>query len=318
MKKGALHFALLAGLAIASTAQATTTNINVSIIRASSYMHSGMTVDAVTGEAYELTGYGPDLSYGGTSPTTLKRYTDVAAFEAGTPSGTVTSSTNLWGTYIAAQNGNVFGRASTTPNYPSDAKTTKISGSTGATQLTVSIGGMGGVNGEDTFDWGGFSGANAMNDGTRLYIVGGDDSSSNNWRISTFDYNLNPLSSVTYVPTNYPGWGFVINNHIFFGDNFNSGHISSRVNATTGAVDAVDYTLTGFGPSIYGAYLNNVSYDVFNDALYLHSDGSFYKVSNASQAFAVPEPETYSMMLAGLGLVGAAVRRRKQAEARDM
>lgn len=67
MKKGALHFALLAGLAIASTAQATTTNINVSTIRASSYMHSGMTVDAVTGEAYELTGYGPDLSYGGTS-----------------------------------------------------------------------------------------------------------------------------------------------------------------------------------------------------------------------------------------------------------
>jgi len=29
----------------------------------------------------------------------------------------------------------------------------------------------------------------------------------------------------------------------------------------------------------------------------------------------VPEPETYAMLLAGLGLVGAAVRRRKQAEA---
>ncbi len=29
----------------------------------------------------------------------------------------------------------------------------------------------------------------------------------------------------------------------------------------------------------------------------------------------VPEPETWAMLLAGLGLVGAAVRRRKQAEA---
>jgi PEP-CTERM motif len=41
-----------------------------------------------------------------------------------------------------------------------------------------------------------------------------------------------------------------------------------------------------------------------------HVTGGF-----ASSVTAVPEPETYSMMLAGLGLLGFAARRRKQAQA---
>ena len=35
----------------------------------------------------------------------------------------------------------------------------------------------------------------------------------------------------------------------------------------------------------------------------------------ATSITAVPEPETYAMMLAGLGLLGFAARRRKQAQA---
>jgi hypothetical protein len=45
------------------------------------------------------------------------------------------------------------------------------------------------------------------------------------------------------------------------------------------------------------------------------ASGFDYSRSYASQIAAVPEPETYAMMLAGLGLVGWAVRRRKRAAA---
>lgn len=303
----ATHCLIIASLVATSTALATA--VNVSGVRSSAVSFSGMAVDAATGEAYELTGYGP--GYGGTSPTTLTRYDNAAAFEAGTPSGTVTSTSNLWGTYIAAQNGNVFGRASTTldvSGWPADAKTTKISGTTGATQLTVSVAGMD----SRSFDWGGASGVSAMNDGTHLYIVGGAGGSSD-WRITSFDYDLNQLNSVSFSPANQPGWAFAINNHIFFGEDFNSGQISTRVNATTGAVDAINFTLTGFNGGL--PYMDSASYDAFNDTLYLHSAGvGFYKVSNAAQVFAVPEPEAYAMMLAGLVLVGAVARRKKQAE----
>ena len=48
------------------------------------------------------------------------------------------------------------------------------------------------------------------------------------------------------------------------------------------------------------------------DYIDLHGPGSYMVFDNLSIAQAVPEPETYALLLAGLGLVGFAARRPKQ------
>ncbi len=59
---------------------------------------------------------------------------------------------------------------------------------------------------------------------------------------------------------------------------------------------------------------------VFNELPQWQLVGSIYPATGGSptatfEVMSVPEPETYAMMLAGLGLLGAAARRRKQREA---
>jgi len=67
------------------------------------------------------------------------------------------------------------------------------------------------------------------------------------------------------------------------------------------------------GPSSSDGY--RASLDMFNDPLY-QTNPSFSHDSSVGGAFyytqAIPEPETYAMMLAGLGMLGFVARRRKQ------
>jgi hypothetical protein len=45
----------------------------------------------------------------------------------------------------------------------------------------------------------------------------------------------------------------------------------------------------------------------------VHFDGAYTDVTEVSDVTAVPEPANLALLLAGLGLVGVAARRRKQA-----
>lgn len=78
--------------------------------------------------------------------------------------------------------------------------------------------------------------------------------------------------------------------------------VSSKSNALPGA-DFHTYTLNGF---------QNLSYFKLTTPASISS----FSIDNLNVAAApVPEPETYAMLLAGLGLIGFAVRRRKPTQA---
>lgn len=273
----------------------------------------GMAVDSTTGEVYTTNSYG--------GPTSLVRYANLAAFEAGTSNGSQAFSAGLYGSYLAAQGGTVYGRSG-------GGSGTSLSAS-GALNTSITASGIGGQNGSDTFDWGGYSGVAAMNDGQHLYVVGGD-ASTNAWRINTYDFALNLLHSVSFAfsaPTTCTTWGsvgpnpgfaFAIDGRILLGDNFCGGHISTMVDADTGAVTAVDHTLTGFSGSTY-LYLTNTVYDSLSDTLYATDIGSgkYYKLAGAAAAFGLESsqdvPEPSGLALAGLALALAAGAQRRRA-----
>ena len=70
--------------------------------------------------------------------------------------------------------------------------------------------------------------------------------------------------------------------------------------------------ITAANTAVNGGWKNNGSVKVmnlFSDAAYTkHAQDQIYMVTS------VPEPETYALMLAGLGLVGAVARRRSKAK----
>lgn len=83
---------------------------------------------------------------------------------------------------------------------------------------------------------------------------------------------------------------------------FGANPIASITAAANGVWTLYNYTFTALGTSTILAFH---SFDPVSASSY----GSYLDAVSVS---AVPEPETYAMMLVGLGLVGFAARRRKQ------
>ena len=80
--------------------------------------------------------------------------------------------------------------------------------------------------------------------------------------------------------------------------------------------DATDLTINAeFGGSILAVKSNLINNANIEGGVYVNNLDSRAEIHINNFAGAVPEAETYAMMLAGLGLVGAIARRRKAARA---
>jgi hypothetical protein len=191
---------------------------------------------------------------------------------------------------------------------PGSLQISKLSGTTGAVEATKTVtGGMGASSsagnfphGVDSFNWGGYSVLNPMSDGSKLFVVGGM-AGSNKWGIATFDFALNQEKLVSFdLLDDTAGFAFAVDGFVYFGDSYNSHHISRRVEAATGAVQVVDVTLD-MVPSGFGTYITGVTYDSLHDTLYTSYffNGRMAKASNVGSQLGleraeVPEPTSIS------------------------
>lgn len=308
MDKRVLFSLALLGLGGISASQAATTT--AVFLRMSATQWAGVTVDPLTGVAYERQGYGPTAP-GAVDTPQLLAYSSAHDFEQGNQAFTATTATTLFGTYLAALDGSIYGRTSSQGSYPGDAQFSKFSATTGAVQATINMSLMSGENGADTFDWGGFSGVNAIPTASSLFVFGGDEP-TNLWRLTSVDADLNQLDSFAFALGSHPGFAFAIGNYVFFNDGYRSGKITSRLDTITRQIVPVDYTIT---LALGVPYWDNAFYDSGSDALYLHNTAtwSFYKVSDASDFFevrSVPEPSSVLLLAAGLAVLAPWARRR--------
>lgn len=119
--------------------------------------------------------------------------------------------------------------------------------------------------------------------------------------INTTNYYLNQ-TSFSYIPATGATEIFFKLDVVTTGDIFYSGPASNNVDNTEHAASFYAYsngmTLVGFEDLAFGGDLN------YDDIVFM--------VSNVqSMPLAVPEPETWVMLLAGLGIVGAVTRRHR-------
>jgi sugar lactone lactonase YvrE len=237
----------------------------------------GFSMDPVTGYYYARPGYGGSGS--------VSIYPGPAALATNTPSSSVSlSNGGFYGTYFAVQNGVLFGRA--------DMSTSAISSwnaVTGASISSSAIPNMCGGNGSCTFNWGGYSGVNWMQDSTGLYVLGTDD--SNRWQVDLMNTDLSVANTqYIYPPNNALGYGFVINGHLFTGNQFDVNMINSDFNILTGIDQPVSYTLAGISSSGgFAYYFSNAFYDPTIDRLYIWDteNGILYSADHVAQQLAV-------------------------------
>jgi DNA-binding beta-propeller fold protein YncE len=247
---------------------------------------AGFTMDPTTGKYYARAGYG----FAG---QTVVVFDNAASFAANTPSGTVTlQNGGFWGTYLTASGAKLYARSSaslSSSGWPQDAIASRWDASTGAIETTRSaIPNMGGLNGAHTFNWGGFSGVNWLQDETTVYVLG-KQLGGDVWQIAKMAPDLSILATKTFGASQL-GYAFIIRGKLFTAPNYFSGTIDRMFDVGTGVSTPVNFVVSG----LEGAYVSNVFYDPNLDKLYFFSTTTrrLLVVSNASIAFGVSARDT--------------------------
>ena len=121
-----------------------------------------------------------------------------------------------------------------------------------------------------------------------------------------FQFTSTALSSLTADVTSYdkPNGGLNLTQFSLFDGN------GSLVGGTQVSTGAEDHWTLSYNNLAVGTYYVQVAGNIFGKPA-----SSFSGNVSLTALSPVPEPETYAMMLAGLGMVGFAARRRKQNQA---
>ncbi|QKK29714.1 hypothetical protein FE844_009065 [Rhizobium indicum] len=236
------------------------------------YELQGVAIDPLTGKFYVSSGHGfPDDS-------TVSIYDNAAAFEAGHASGAISlgdydkGEYDIGGTYFSVRGGEIIGRTNEARGeedpFPDQTYLAKWDAADGSLdQKGASIPGLIGQNGAGTFDWGGFTAVNTMQDSTGIYVVGRINDST--WQLSKIDpETLSPIESKTFAAGGL-GYGFAVDGTFFFGDSSSSEHIGTAFDFETGVKTTVDVNIAIPGDDL----ITNVVYDSAADNLYITNTG---------------------------------------------
>ncbi|MBX5157984.1 hypothetical protein HJB89_12755 [Rhizobium sp. NZLR8] len=231
------------------------------------YELQGVAVDPQTGKFYVSSGHGfPDDSM-------VSIYDNASAFEADNASGAISlgeydlGEYDIGGTYFSVRGGEIIGRTNEVKGegpFPDQTYLAKWDAADGSLdQQGDPIPGLIGENGAGTFDWGGFTAVNTLQDSTGIYVVGRIDDAT--WQVSKIDPDtLNPIESKTFAAGGL-GYGFAVDGTFFFGDSFGSEHIGTAFDFETGVKTTIDVNIAISGDDS----TTNVVYDAAADSIYI-------------------------------------------------
>ena len=153
--------------------------------------------------------------------------------------------------------------------------------------------------------------------GAASYTINLTNTTGNLWT-SGFNVTPSPLGAFTDIFHFTPDATFGSTAQAFLANLSVTGSDASAINFTSANLNGI--ALTGFGgPTVFGYAQGQVLAQtslLFNGPLTLtvigNSHGGSYGGTFNLNLAPVPEPETYGMLLAGLGILGFLARRRKQ------